>query len=243
MTEKDAKMYEASIKKMKRKHPFSWKKYKDHISIVAYLMDIIDKLDSLIETNEEPILKFNEKQGMKIINVSGHLVQAVNMWKKDDYFHSFLVEKVDEIVSDVVNGSYEYTQVMLNMAVVDMNRQLVEYINKVKDEVLNGQELDIDEDEIDDESPISLITSDNSSLHDDQLATIIRMRNEATCKRIIARNAIASMKAVVAYDYIEILRGVDIISKQKRENKHIARYISNPTIKFVDVRSNNNETR
>lgn len=239
MTEKDAKMYQDRIKRMKHRHPFSWRKYENHVMIVAYLIDKIDELDNLIRVEEEPILKFNEEQGMKIVKCTGFIVQGINMWKQSPFFHTFLFRKVDDVVSDTISGSYDYVQTMLNMVVVDMNRELVKYINYVKSEILNPDEID-DEEEYDeevDDSEVNLITSTNSKLMDDQLANIIRMRNEATTKRLIVRNAISSLRAMMSYDYLEIIRGIDIISERKRENKNIAQTLSLPEIKFIDPKS------
>jgi hypothetical protein len=39
------------------------------------------------------------------------------------------------------------------------------------------------------------------------------------------------------YDYIDIIRGVDIITKMKYENKNIAKALGDSTIKFVDIKS------
>ena len=47
MTEKEAKVYKSLIKQMRFRHPFSWKKYKNHVTIVAYLMDKIEEWDDL----------------------------------------------------------------------------------------------------------------------------------------------------------------------------------------------------
>lgn len=236
MTEKEAKVYKSLIKQMRFRHPFSWKKYKNHVTIVAYLMDKIEEWDELIKINEEPILKFSENQSMKIVKCSGYVVQGVNLWKQDPYFHPFLYHKVDDILKDAVDASYEYIQVMLNMIVVDMNRELVNYINTVKEEIIDAEDLISDEDD-DDDSEVSLITTDNSKLQNDQLASLIRMRNDCTAKRLIARNAIGSLKAIIAYDYLEIIRGIDIISERKRENKNIVQTLSSPEIKFIDPTS------
>jgi hypothetical protein len=70
-----------------------------------------------------------------------------------------------------------------------------------------------------------------------QFNTVIRLRNEATATRIIARTQIATLKSVLYYDYIDIIRGVDLISKMKQENQEISNVLGKTTIKFVDIKS------
>ena len=240
MTSTEIQHLKLLVKKMKRRHPFKWRRYENHVTIVAYIMDALDDLDSLVRMEDKPIMQMNEDRCMKIISKTGQLVQAISLWKVSPYYHQFLQHRTNDLLDDVVSSSYEYAQVMLNMTIADMNKNLMEYISSVKEDFLKQDDENDDEEEmyeIDEESKTINMMKPDEDLHERQLLQIVQLRNEATAKRLIARNNISSLKAFMFYDYIDIIRGVDIITKMKYENKNIAKALGDSTIKFVDIKS------
>ena len=244
MTEHEIIRIRSLVQRMKFHHPFKWKTYKDHVSIVMYLMDAIDELERLVHKEEFPVLYMTEEQGMSIVKQAGKIVQATNLWKQSPLFHGFLHNKVDEMLTDAINGTYEYVQAMLNLVVADMNKTLLDYIEAMKDEVLRRSQEEFDEYEVDiDDRAINVTDGSDEDVKEKQFVTILHMRNEATTKRLVAHNSIASFKSVLYYDYIDIIRGVDIISKMKHENRSVSKAFGKTTIKFVDFKSSKEEKK
>ena len=241
MTEHEIMRISGFIKTMRFRHPFKWKRYKNHVSIVIYLMDSVDELENLISMKETPVLHMSESQSMEIVKQAGKIVQAVNLWKQSPLFHNFLICKVDDMLADVINGTYEYVQAMLNLVVADMNKTMLEYIEALKDEVIRKSQEEFEEYEVDiEDRTINVTDGSDIDVKEKQFTNILQLRNEATAKRIIAHNAVASFKSLLYYDYIEIIRGVDIISKMKDENKEIGTFMGKTKIKFVDFKSTGN---
>ena len=239
MTEHEIIRVRNLIKTTKFHHPFTWKKYKNHVTIIMYLMDSIDELDQLVRREEFPVLHMSEDQSVTIIKKVGSIIQAINLWRQSPLFHGYLDNKVNECTERAMMSTYEYVQTMLNLSVADMNKVLIDYIEALKDEILRRSREDLEEYDID-ENDINIQLQDEESDMDaksSQFATIIRLRNEATASRMVARNHIGSLKSILYYDYIDIIRGVDIISKMKYENKSISKAIRESTIQFVDIKS------
>jgi hypothetical protein len=238
MTEHEIEKIRGLIRTMKLRHPFKWKTYKDHVSIVMYLMDAVDELEKLIHKEEFPVLYMSEAQSMAIVKQAGKVVQAVNLWKQSILFHNFLIRKVDDMLADAINGTYEYVQTMLNLVVADMNKTMLEYIEALKDEVIRRSQEEFEEYEVDiEDRTINVTDGSDIDVKEKQFTNILQLRNEATAKRIIAHNAVASFKSLLYYDYIEIIRGIDIISKMKYENKSVSKAFGKSTFKFIDFKS------
>ena len=238
MTEHEIVRIRGLIKTMKFRHPFKWKRYKHHVSIVMYLMDYVDELERLIYKEDGPVLYMSEAQSMEIVKQAGKVVQAVNLWKQSPLFHNFLIRKVDDMLADAINGTYEYVQSMLNLVVADMNKTVFEYIEALKDEVIRRSQEEFEKYGVDVEDRVINVTGgSDADVKEKQFINILQLRNEATAKRIIAHNAISSFKSLLYYDYIEIIRGVDIISKTKDENKDISKMFGKTKFKFVDFKS------
>ena len=235
MTRREVERLNHLVKTMRFKHPFKWKSYKEHISIIAYLMDSIDELDSLIMVHEAPTMEFEESQGIGLIKKSGEVVQAVNLWKQSPLFHNFLSSKVDGVLEDMINAIYEYVQIMLNLVVADMNKSLLEYIEGLKDDVIKNSQQEFEMYEIDEADRTINIADSDIELKEKQFMTILQLRNDATTKRLIARNVVGSFKSLLFYDYIDIIRGVDIIQKTRIENKDVKKAFGKSKVKFVDL--------
>ena len=239
MTEHEIIRIRKLLKRMKFRHPFKWRRYTNHVSIVMYLMDSLDDLDKMVRKEEFPVLHMSEDQSVEIIKQSGQILQAINLWKQSPLFHSYLNSRVEECTKQTLDAVYEYVQTMLNLSIADMNKILIDYINALKDEILSRSREEFDECDID-ESDIDIQIQDMSSdmeAKSTQFTTILRLRNEASARRIVARNYIGTLRSVLYYDYIDIIRGVDIISKIKYENKSISKSLRKSTIKFVDIES------
>ena len=242
MTEHEIIRVRKMIKIMKHRHPFKWKQYKNHVSIVMYLMDAIDELDNLVHKDEYPVLHMSERESVNIIRQAGKIIQGVNLWKQSPLFHGFLASRVDDAVDCATKATYEYVQSMLNLVLADMNKSVVEYVTAIKDEMIRRSRKEFEENDMYD-------TDINIEFHDEdeespeveekssQFNTVIRLRNEATADRIVARTQIATLKSVLYYDYIDIIRGIDLISKMKQENREISNVLGKTTIKFVDIKS------
>jgi hypothetical protein len=108
----------------------------------------------------------------------------------------------------------------------------------LKDEVIQRSQEEFEEYEVDvEDRTINVTDGSDVDVKEKQFINILQLRNEATAKRIIAHNSVASFKSLLYYDYIEIIRGVDIISKMKDENKDISTMFGKTKFKFVDFKS------
>lgn len=244
MTEHEIMRIRGLVRTMRFRHPFKWKRYKNHVSIVMYLMDYVDELERLIHKEDGPVLYMSEAQSMEIVKQAGKVVQAVNLWKQSPLFHNFLICKVDDMLADAINGTYEYVQSMLNLVVADMNKTILEYIEALKDEVIQRSQEEFEEYEVDvEDRTINVTDGSDVDVKEKQFVNILQLRNEATAKRIIAHNAVASFKSLLYYDYIEIIRGVDIISKMKDENKDISTMFGKTKFKFIDFKSTEEDSK
>jgi hypothetical protein len=186
----------------------------------------------------------SETQSMAIVKQAGKIVQATNLWKQSPLFHGFLGHKVDELLADAINGVYEYVQVMLNLVVADMNKTVLEYFEALKDEVIRRSQEEFEEYEVDvEDRTISITDGSDADVKEKQFINILQLRNDATAKRIVAHNAISSFKSVLYYDYIDIIRGVDLISKMKDENKDISKAFGKTMIKFINFKSTEEDSK
>lgn len=240
MTDFEHETIEKNFKVFKRRHPFQYRKYKTYTICVIQLLDELDKIDELLTIDEDTMnLGISEKLAMELTQSVGYVVGLLKVWQKNSLFHPFQTEIVTNSAQTFVDCAYRTIQDSLNMTMTDLNQMIIEYLQTCKNDIV-AEEIKDNGGYVDEDMDQFIMMHDD--VRSDQLERVMRMRNEFTSNRLITRLQLTMFKNVIAYDYVEIMMGVDIIRERKKSSKETGQMIKRK-IKFIDINELKGEVR
>lgn len=240
MTDYEHEILERNFKQFKRKHPFHHKKYREYTLYVIQLLDELEKLDDILTIDEDTLeVDVSEKTAISLTEHIGNVIGLVKLWQKNPMFHPFQSEIVTSTCQTFVDCIYRTIQDTLNVTMADMNHMLIEYLQKCKNDIV-AEDIKDNGGYVDEQMDDFIMMHDN--IRSEQLEFIVKTRNEFTANRLISRLQLMMFRNIIAYDYIEIMAGVDIIRERKRTSKEVGNVIKR-NIKFIDIRTLKGENR